>query len=390
MKKDCMSFRQIYNFLNHRLDEGQEQQLRAHLSDCRSCQNEVAWVRQVLAAMGKQALSAESSQPTESEQQHFDDLVIKYHDGSLTIEERDRLYTYLITSDFLLEQFMATSRAVEMDMPGEEISADIPLDFKAVAARLQQYDASAAKQGRSRVLQPTELLQRARGFLRLQFSDLSRAFSFLAGCLALAVFAFFVIGTLQDILALGEYRAILSEHRVGPGSMIPTDANMHEIGSLRESPAEENPATSASEEDALSYLPGALQKNPEDARLNHHMANIFLIEGKIAEAEAMFNTALSLDGYDAEALNGLAIIAFERKQYGEAIDYLQRALQLKPDFTEAFYNLAIAFQRSKQKEAAIETWQRFLNDLNLSKESKIAQAARIHLSELQNETSRPQ
>jgi tetratricopeptide (TPR) repeat protein len=46
--------------------------------------------------------------------------------------------------------------------------------------------------------------------------------------------------------------------------------------------------------------------------------------------------------------------------YGYAIDYLNRALQKKPNFAEPVFNLALVYERMNANDLAIGEWQQYL------------------------------
>ena len=70
---------------------------------------------------------------------------------------------------------------------------------------------------------------------------------------------------------------------------------------------------------------------------------IFLLEcgGPNREAIAHFQKALEIKPDYAEARYNLAVVLANRRQIDSAITHYQKALEIKPDFAEAHYALAI-------------------------------------------------
>ena len=54
--------------------------------------------------------------------------------------------------------------------------------------------------------------------------------------------------------------------------------------------------------------------------------------------------------------NNFAVALFDEGKIGEAIDYYNKAIRLKPDFAETFYNRGLAFKNLSQYQRAIEDY----------------------------------
>lgn len=78
-------------------------------------------------------------------------------------------------------------------------------------------------------------------------------------------------------------------------------------------------------------------------------AKNFFQEGDLDMAMMRYNEAWLIDKNNPEAYLGFGIISGERGQIDEAIKYLYKALELKPDYAEAAYNIGFAYsQKSYQ------------------------------------------
>ncbi|VDN45416.1 unnamed protein product, partial [Dibothriocephalus latus] len=93
-----------------------------------------------------------------------------------------------------------------------------------------------------------------------------------------------------------------------------------------------------------------LQPNFPDAYCN--LANALKEKGKVSEAEEYYNTALRLCPTHADSLNNLANIKREQGRAEEAIRLYVRALEIYPEFAVAHSNLASMLQlQGKLQEA---------------------------------------
>ncbi len=95
---------------------------------------------------------------------------------------------------------------------------------------------------------------------------------------------------------------------------------------------------------------GVMASIPEllSIALQHHRT------GRLHEADAIYREVLSRDANQVDAWHLLGVIALEKGESEQAIQWIGRALALRPDFTEAHYNLGRVYQQQgKLKEAVV-------------------------------------
>lgn len=127
---------------------------------------------------------------------------------------------------------------------------------------------------------------------------------------------------------------------------------------------EEDPA----EEALLSKLRAAVARAPEkEAVLT--LGLLLLDDGELEEAESLFQRALESDPRSVDALNGLAVVYYEKAQRDSEASYrlLQRGLaylrqaQLSaPEDLRVLYNFGRYYEALEMKPAAIKAWNRYL------------------------------
>ena len=81
-------------------------------------------------------------------------------------------------------------------------------------------------------------------------------------------------------------------------------------------------------------------------------------EGRLVEAEAVYNRILEVESDHPDALQLLAALRLQQDRADDAIALFRRALAAKPDFPEALNNLAIALQKQGEIETAVSHWER--------------------------------
>ncbi len=83
--------------------------------------------------------------------------------------------------------------------------------------------------------------------------------------------------------------------------------------------------------------------------------------GKIDEAAALYNQALTVDSKNKFALYNLGQIAQSRKQFDEAIAKYNAALAVDPKYGPALYNIGLAYAAKGDRAKAIEMLRRALD-----------------------------
>jgi tetratricopeptide (TPR) repeat protein len=88
---------------------------------------------------------------------------------------------------------------------------------------------------------------------------------------------------------------------------------------------------------------------------------------------------LNIDPRTGLDFYNLASLHIEHQEYDKAAKQLKKALELKPEFPEATYNLALCYENMGKKKDAIELWR---NYLELEEVPEDREAVEAHLAEL--------
>ena len=93
-------------------------------------------------------------------------------------------------------------------------------------------------------------------------------------------------------------------------------------------------------DEAIASYNKALSLKPDYAEASYNMGNAFKDKGKLDEAIASYNKALSLKPDYAEAYNNIGNAFKDQGKFGEAIESYNKSLSLKPNNAPAHRNLS--------------------------------------------------
>ena len=74
--------------------------------------------------------------------------------------------------------------------------------------------------------------------------------------------------------------------------------------------------------------------------------NLYLDENKMADAEKYTRSALKWNPAYKEAWSNLSLISLEKKQWGKAVEYAEKALEIDGEYETAGFNKGLALLKS--------------------------------------------
>jgi tetratricopeptide (TPR) repeat protein len=97
-----------------------------------------------------------------------------------------------------------------------------------------------------------------------------------------------------------------------------------------------------------------------DPGLMNNLALAFLKKGQYVEAEAYAKQGLITDVAMPTLLNTLGEVAMQNRDYGQAVEYFLKVLEINPDDTSGAWNTALAYAQNGQYEKAQAYVNRYL------------------------------
>jgi len=76
-------------------------------------------------------------------------------------------------------------------------------------------------------------------------------------------------------------------------------------------------------------------------------------KGDLKRAEDLYQQALTLDPGHVHALNNLGVIYMGQKKRGKALSVFARAVVLKKDYADAYYNLACLYAQANEIDESL-------------------------------------
>ena len=135
---------------------------------------------------------------------------------------------------------------------------------------------------------------------------------------------------------------------------------------------------------AFDLTEQAIENGSKSVEAKQLQAQIFIIQKEYNKADSVFNLIADRDRHLAAVLNDLGVLKYKKEEWQEATEYFEATIQVNSDFTEAYYNLALAQNKLGKKQEAISTLDEYLKFNN---DVEWKNAALSFLNELKEEIS---
>jgi len=104
--------------------------------------------------------------------------------------------------------------------------------------------------------------------------------------------------------------------------------------------------------DEIAFFESAVWANPKSALMNNDLGIIYTDYGLIDKALLSFQKAIRLQPENPEFYFAMSEAYIQKRQYAQALEVLNKSIELKPDFAEVHYNLAGIYQVLGQPDKA--------------------------------------
>ncbi|KPK28219.1 MAG: hypothetical protein AMJ61_03210 [Desulfobacterales bacterium SG8_35_2] len=112
--------------------------------------------------------------------------------------------------------------------------------------------------------------------------------------------------------------------------------------------------------DKMTLWTDTVKKSPEGVLPHMQLGIAYNEQGDIAKALAQFQAALQINPDFADAYTNIGLLYIRLGQVQQALEYYQNALQLKPASPEAHNNIGVAYVRLEMLDKAVASFQESL------------------------------
>lgn len=130
--------------------------------------------------------------------------------------------------------------------------------------------------------------------------------------------------------------------------------------------------------EALEYAKNAVNLASDIADYFNNRGNAYYALGHIDSAETDFRKSIVIDPDFYRGWNNIGVVLMKREKYTEAIEYLTKAIELKNNFVDAFFNRAFCFYHIQKPILSLNDLQRCF-ELNPSHQGAIALYNKIYI-----------
>lgn len=113
-------------------------------------------------------------------------------------------------------------------------------------------------------------------------------------------------------------------------------------------------------QEAYDHAARVLLANPTSSRAHALLGQAILASGDFLDSVEEFRTALAIDGDEALAVAGLAMVDFYENRLADCVRGLRRAVSLNPNEPDYIFSLGQATARNEMFKEAADSYERFL------------------------------
>lgn len=90
--------------------------------------------------------------------------------------------------------------------------------------------------------------------------------------------------------------------------------------------------------EALQHFNALIKHTQRSAHLYLMRGNCFFLQNRFSDAERDYRACLEIDGRNVDAYQNLALINFETGKINEAIEFIDVAIRIRPDYAQLYFN----------------------------------------------------
>ena len=121
--------------------------------------------------------------------------------------------------------------------------------------------------------------------------------------------------------------------------------------------------------EAVSFLNEYLKKNSRSSSATYGLGYVFYLQGMFKESKGVLNESLSFDLKNTLALNTLAAVLVELKEYADALTRVKEAIQIAPNELMFYRNLQMIYASSGKPDHFEKEYRHLLGE-GLSTQAK--------------------
>ena len=91
----------------------------------------------------------------------------------------------------------------------------------------------------------------------------------------------------------------------------------------------------------------AMARDPKNTELYHELAKYYAMQEDYDKVVSVYETLLSIDAQDEQAILNIGSIYYFEKEYRKALKYFERAMVVNPSNYLVYYNLANTYAEMK-------------------------------------------
>lgn len=355
---DCLDSKKLIQFTDGELSENENKKIMSHLAECDRCRRNLLILKQldnILSMQGKKyRLSTEHIK--KKEECISDELLFRYLEGKITQSEASAIERHLNSCPMCFEQMASLLRhslSPATESEKREIAMLRTITPEEQVSKILLYHEQL---GRTVSEKPQKEEKFILATIRKLKNSVKKFFEKVIPfefkwrpALAALTLIILIIGSYwgvqyyhTDYQILKAENILRTKHRVFIEDTRLSGGYRSSVISMLMTPEEEQAAYL---EQARSHLEESIKNGSESIKARQLLAQIFIIEKKFDRADSILAKIGKESISSAALLNDIGVLYFQKKDWKNAANNFQLALEIDEKFCEAYYNLALTKEK---------------------------------------------
>ena len=363
---ECLEAQKLIQFTEGELHEDETNEIMGHLANCKRCARNLQILKQLDKILSMQGKKSENNIHNSKRKKECinDDLLYKYLEGRVTETEAQAIEQHLNSCSICFHEMaslLRNSLSPATDSEKRGIAEVRTLTSEEQVSKILSYDEQLNR------VTP----QKSGKEGKFVFATIKKFFEKLIPfelnykpALAALILIILMIGAYWGIQyyntgyqIINAENTLQTKYKIYIGDTRLSGGYQSTGISMLMAPGDAKPSYL---EQAKLQLEKAIRNGSTSIKARHLLAQIFIIEKEFGRADSILTKFGKESTVSGALLNDIGVFYFQKKDWKNAADNFQSALEVDENLLEARYNLALAKEKLNAPEEAVHILKKYI------------------------------